>query len=263
MGGLHEGHLSLVQRAAAENDVVCVSIFVNPLQFGEALDFDSYPRDFEGDCDLLASAGAHMAFTGTLEEFFPGRLDSSGALRPEEYEDPGPCAAGLEGDFRLGHFEGVATIVHRLFEVGLPDRAYFGAKDFQQSLVVSDVAKRMGNLEVVVCETLREHSGLARSSRNTRLSIEDWGCAHFLSRALYAVRAQWNLGERSPQRLSALMGAILELGKAQGLDVEYATVRDPEAWSGTEPEVPLTRGVALVAARVGEVRLIDNMVLGR
>ncbi|TDJ67977.1 MAG: 2-amino-4-hydroxy-6-hydroxymethyldihydropteridine diphosphokinase, partial [Planctomycetota bacterium] len=131
MGALHEGHLTLVRRAVLENDVACVSVFVNPLQFDDARDLERYPRDFERDAAKLAGVDCAMVFTGTLAQFFPGELDARGALPPERVLDPGPRAEGLEGEHRPGHFAGVATIVDRLFDVVAPDRAYFGRKDFQ------------------------------------------------------------------------------------------------------------------------------------
>lgn len=257
MGALHEGHLSLVRRAAAENDHVVVSIFVNPLQFGEARDLENYPRDFEGDCDLLETAGASMAFTGTLEQFFPGEL-VEGDLPREQRVDPGEAALGLEGEFRPGHFEGVATIVQRLFTLVQPTRAYFGAKDYQQTLVVRTLAERMGFPEVVVCPISRETSGLARSSRNTLLTPEDREQALYLSQALFAARERWRAGIRSA---AALEQHLRDALASSTLEVEYAVVRDPERWSHVPGRESLERAVALIAARAGAVRLIDNLEL--
>ncbi|MEM6569487.1 MAG: 2-amino-4-hydroxy-6-hydroxymethyldihydropteridine diphosphokinase, partial [Planctomycetota bacterium] len=149
MGALHDGHLELVRRAARENDRTCVSVFVNPLQFDDPGDLERYPRDLDRDAELLAGVGCSMVFTGTLEGFFPGELEE-GALPADRHVPPGPAAAGLEGTFRRGHFDGVATIVDRLFDVVGPDRAYFGAKDFQQCLVVEEVARRRGGRPEVV-----------------------------------------------------------------------------------------------------------------
>ncbi len=258
MGALHEGHQTLVRQAAQENDRVCVSIFVNPLQFGEAKDLDTYPRDFEGDAELLEEVGCHMAFTGTLPEFFLGQLNEEGGLASEYLLDPGPFAESLEGEYRPGHFEGVATIVGKFFEILKPTRAYFGQKDYQQALVVTDLAQRMDGPEVVVCPTHRERSGIAFSSRNTNLTEDGYAAGLFISRALYAARALWLQGERNPAALSSLMRNVLAQGD---LLVEYASVRDPECWSGTEPKGPLKRAVGLIAARAGHVRLIDNMML--
>ena len=217
------------------------------------------PRDFARDAELLAGAGCDMVFTGTLAQFFPGELVDATRLRPERLRDPGPAALGLEGEFRPGHFTGVATIVERLFEVVHPDRAYFGQKDFQQCLVVRDLAARRGAPEVVVCPTAREDDGLARSSRNVLLTPEWRVQAPAVYRALCAARDAWTAGQRDPQALSVRMRAVLE---ATPLEPEYAEVRDPDAWTAGLPPGPLASAVALVAARAGDVRLIDNLVLG-
>jgi len=258
MGALHVGHMTLVERSVAENDYTCVSVFVNPLQFGQANDFDHYPRDFDGDCERLEAVGCDMVFTGQLVEFFPGRLDESGGLPADQLCDPGPAAVSCEGEFRVGHFEGVATIVKRLFEIVRPTRGYFGQKDFQQCLVVAKIAKDLGYTETVACETDREDSGLARSSRNLRLSAEEKVEAIVLSRALRAARRAWQAGERDAQKLSAVMHAVFA---ETNIKPEYAAVRDPSCWSGEDPIGVLTQAVALVAAPVGPVRLIDNMLL--
>lgn len=252
MGALHEGHLSLVRRAASECDAVVVSVFVNPLQFDEAQDFDAYPRDFEGDAALLEGAGASMAFTGTLEQFFADAPDPSNPPAAE----PGPAAEGLEGEFRGGHFAGVATIVRRLFEVVRPNRAYFGEKDFQQTLVVRHVAKLLGYPEVAVLPTSREASGLARSSRNARLTAEQTERAACLSGALFDARDAWRRGRRDPERITA---AMAERIRAAGLDLEYAALRDPDSFAPVSAGAE--RAQALVAARLGAVRLIDNLRL--
>lgn len=260
MGALHAGHLSLVERALAENDRACVSVFVNPLQFDEAQDFDHYPRDFGADVDLLDGVGCSMVFTGTLAGFFPDELDDDGALRPEFSVDPGAAALGLEGACRDGHFEGVATIVDRLFDVVGPTRAYFGQKDFQQSLVVGDLAARRGGPEVVVCPIAREPHGLARSSRNERLSAGDRERAAVIARALGAADDAWSAGERDAGALSRRMVDVLS--REPRFALEYAELRDPRAWTGDAPTGALERAVALVAGRFGDVRLIDNRVLG-
>jgi len=250
MGALHEGHLELVRRATAENDEVCVSIFVNPLQFDDPSDFERYPRDFAGDARLLAGAGARMAFTGTLESFFP-------AGQPA-LEAPGACAEGLEGALRPGHFAGVATIVRRLFELVRPSRAYFGQKDFQQTLVVRDLAARLGFPPIVVCPTSREPDGLARSSRNVFLKPAERELAAAIPRALAAARAAWRAGERRPAELARVLRATLD---RPPFVLQYATVRDPAHWTADEPSAPLARAVALIALRLGAVRLIDNRAL--
>ncbi len=256
MGALHEGHLELVRRAAMENDLACVSVFVNPLQFNDPADLEKYPRDLAGDARLLAEVGCAMVFTGSLEGFFPGEL-VDGELPAAAYIHPGPGAAGLEGEYRPGHLEGVATIVDRLFAVVEPTRAYFGAKDFQQCLVVQHVAERRGGRpEVVRCPTVREPSGIAMSSRNTLL--EGAACEESLviSRGLYAAKAAWDAGERD---VATLTQRLREVVSVPGIDVEYAEVRDPGSWTLEAPSGALERAVGLVAANVGGVRLIDNM----
>jgi len=253
MGALHAGHLSLVERARAENDLCVVSVFVNPLQFDEVADLAGYPRDWEGDVRVLEEAGCDLVFTGTLASFFEGRLDAVGELDPRHAVDPGPAAEGLEGACRSGHFRGVATIVARLFELVEPTRAYFGQKDYQQALVVADVARRRGGPEVVVCPISREPSGLARSSRNERLDAAERERAASLSRALSRASHLWRAGLREPRELEAALHTELA-----DVDVEYAALREDGAWTGGDPAAPLERPVALVAARVGPVRLIDN-----
>jgi pantoate--beta-alanine ligase len=254
MGALHAGHLELVARARAENDHACVSVFVNPLQFDDPRDFARYPRDLEADARLLDGAGGAMLFTGTLAQFFPEAEPGPDGPRVP-LRDPGPDAAGLEGAFRAGHFAGVATICARLFEVVRPARAYFGEKDFQQCLVVRHLARQLGFPAIVVCPTSRDPDGLARSSRNLLLAPEEREHALGLARALFAARAAWRAGERAPARLEAVLAAGLA-----GVEVEYAVVRDPERFTAPPPE-RMERARALVAARVGRVRLIDNLDL--
>ena len=263
MGALHDGHLELVRRAAAENDRVAVSIFVNPLQFNDPADLERYPRDFHGDAEKLASAGCSMVFTGTLAGFFPDELAEDGGLDPAHLIEPGAPALGLEGEFRPGHFEGVATIVDRLFDVVEPTRAYFGAKDFQQCLVVEALAARRGGEAapkptIVRCDIVRSAAGLALSSRNALLSDEAKERALSISKALRHVRSAWRSGLRDASVLAEMLQQQLDL---PGIDVEYAEIRDPSAWTADAPKGLVDEAAALVAANVGGVRLIDNMVL--
>ena len=258
MGALHEGHLALVAAARADCERVCVSLFVNPLQFDDPSDLEGYPRDLDGDRERLTAAGCDMFFTGTLQGFFPGRLTEDGRLPAEQRVDPGPSAVGLEGEARPGHFSGVATICRRLFELVEPERAYFGRKDYQQCLVVRDLARARGGPEVIVCPTVRAPSGLALSSRNARLSAGDRERAAALFAALVSTREQWIAGERRAPVLAR--GLQSELQRA-GFAIEYAAVRDSTAWSAEEPAGELVHAVALAAVRLGGVRLIDNLVL--
>lgn len=254
MGALHEGHLSLVRRAVAENDVTCVSIFVNPLQFNDPNDLAGYPRDYEGDVAHLERVGCDMVFTGTPEQFFPEAESAEQIVS----RDPGPCAEGLEGTGRPGHFAGVATICERLFKTVGPSRAYFGEKDFQQTLVVQDLARALGYPEIVVCLTAREPSGLACSSRNVLLKETEREQAACVSRALFAARKTWQAGERDVAKLRNVILRELEGG---GVYVEYAELRDPLAWTAESPTGKMVRAQALIAARIGKVRLIDNLRL--
>lgn len=252
MGALHEGHLELVRRARSLCDWVVVSIFVNPLQFDDPRDLERYPRDFAKDTRLLESAGADLAFTGTLEQFFPGVQGRVARL------DPGPCAQGLEGALRPGHFEGVATIVARLFEIVRPELAIFGQKDFQQTLVVRELARRLGAPRILVAPTVREASGLAMSSRNVFLKPEELPRALAIQASLRAAHALYQGGVHDAGTLGAFMRGRLAQA---GLEIQYATVRDPDAWTAEEPRGDLARAVALIAVKLGSVRLIDNWVL--
>ncbi|MDA7961093.1 MAG: pantoate--beta-alanine ligase [Gammaproteobacteria bacterium] len=255
MGALHRGHLSLVERAVRENDVVCASIFVNPLQFNDPEDLKKYPRDKARDLELLERASCAMVFGGELAQFFPGADPRK--LPPR---DAGVFARGLEGAHRPGHLPGVRAIVERLFATVGACAAYFGEKDFQQCLVVRDIAAQLDSVRVVLCPTVREKSGLAMSSRNRRLGAEDLRAAEKLHRALQAARAAWRDGERDPAAFSELMHAQLRDARIR---VEYAEVRDAARWSENAPQT--LRGAkharALIAAHIGGVRLIDNIAL--
>ena len=256
MGAIHPGHLALVQRAVAENDIVCASIFVNPLQFNNSQDLERYPRTFGEDVRQLEAAGVAMLFTGTLAGFFPEAADPAG-LKPR---CPYLQAQGLEGQFRPGHLDGVWAIVRRLFETVGGGRAYFGEKDFQQCLVVQQLAAEMQaegtTVEIRICPTVRETSGLAWSSRNQQLSEAGLESAKRIYRALVATRKVWDAGEHEARVLERVLGEGL---KQPGIDVEYAALRDPGNWSATGGR--LVRAVALVACYVEGVRLIDNVRL--
>ncbi|RZO13511.1 MAG: pantoate--beta-alanine ligase [Candidatus Thioglobus sp.] len=254
MGALHNGHLSLITRACDENAACCASIFINPLQFEDTEDYDAYPRDTESDLALLEAHGCNMVFMGSLDQFFPESSD----INQIKTLPAGPYGSGLEEQFRPGHLDGVRTIVERLFLTVGASRVYFGEKDFQQTLVVADLAREMGYPEVVVCPTVREDSGLALSSRNVRLSADEKTRAQQIYPALLAARDAWSSGERDPGRLSAIM---IECLNHDGLVVEYAEVRDPGRWITQPQTTPLEHGQALIAVRIGSVRLIDNLRL--
>lgn len=254
MGALHAGHLSLIERAIDENDVSCVSIFVNPLQFNDPKDYLSYPRDLKFDLKILREFGCDMVFTGDNREMFP----EASSIEEVKILDPGIFAQGLEGEFRPGHLEGVCTVVDRLFRFVGPCRAYFGLKDFQQLLVIQNLADRFGYPEVIPCPTIRDKLGLALSSRNQLIKPADLIIATQIYRALLSAKKCWQTGNQNCDSLRAAMYRVLS---SSTLKVEYADVRDPMNWQGESPMGEIPRAVALIAARINNVRLIDNLRL--
>ena len=246
MGALHEGHLSLVRRARADNDRVVVSVFVNPLQFGPGEDFDRYPRRPERDLELLRSGGADTIFMPGVEAMYPPAATTR--VRVAELGDV------LEGAHRPGHFEGVATVVTKLFNAVTPDRAYFGQKDAQQAAVITRMARDLDSgVEIVVMPTVREPDGLALSSRNAYLSAEERRSALSLSSALRRANKLYSEGERDCSRLREAMLAVLETEPMVRPD--YVEVVD--AADFVSPG-----NLAVLAVRVGVTRLIDNHLLG-
>ena len=249
MGYLHDGHLALVRRARAECGATIVTLFVNPAQFGPNEDLARYPRDFERDRELCAREGVDVLFAPPVEEVYPG-----GFATQVEVE---PLSRRWEGEHRPGHLRGVATVVAKLLLMTGADRAYFGEKDYQQLQVVTRLARDLNiPVEIVGCPTVREADGLALSSRNVYLTAEERPRAVSLSRGLRAAQRAYAAGERSGERLEALIGGAV---RAAGLSLDYAVVVDPETLEPLD-EVG-GRARALVAARLGRVRLIDNMPL--
>ncbi len=251
MGALHRGHLSLLARARRENARCCASIFINPLQFNNRDDLRDYPRDPARDLEMLESVGCDMVYGGNLAQFFPEAGDLSNIALPSA----GLSAHGLEGEFRPGHLQGVCAIVERLFRTVGACSAYFGEKDFQQCLVVAELARRLGDVNVVLCPTVRDENGLALSSRNQRLTAAQLRRATALYQALCAAQHAWRDGERNIAQLERLMYAPLTAAQVR---VEYATVRDAANW---ESQGALQQPRALIAGYVDEVRLIDNLAL--
>jgi len=247
MGALHAGHVSLVDAAAAECDDVAVSIFVNPTQFAPHEDFARYPRTPEADRAMLAGRRVRWVFAPRADDIYPEGWCTRIAV-------DGP-ARRFEGELRPGHFSGVATVVCRLFMAVPAAAAYFGAKDWQQTLVVRRMVRDLGlPIGVVVCPTVREPDGLAMSSRNAYLAPADRSRAVGLSEALeLAVRA-WDAGQ-DPVAVERLMRGHLE---ARGIAVDYAAVVDAETLEAVRPGAEVR---ALVAGRLGAVRLIDNRPL--
>ena len=254
MGALHEGHRALVAASAEACEVTVVSVFVNPLQFDDPADLAAYPRTLEADLHLAEGAGARLCFVPPVEELYP-----SG--RPEVRVDPGPIGAVLEGASRPGHFAGVATVVAKLLALVRPDAAFFGEKDYQQLVLVRRlVADLSFPVEVVGVETVREGDGLALSSRNRRLSAAERAAAPALHEALVAGQAVL-LGGGSPSSAASAMRALLEA--APLVETDYAVVRgaDDLAEVGDGDRLDALR--LLVAARVGPVRLLDNLGVRR
>ncbi len=250
MGYLHEGHLSLVRRARAENDHVAVSIFVNPTQFGPHEDYNRYPRDLERDLRLLEPLGVDLVFAPPVEEMYPPGFQTWVVV--EEVTRP------LEGAARPGHFRGVATVVTKLFNIIQPDRAYFGQKDAQQAVVIRRMVQDLNiPVEIVVCPTVREPDGLAMSSRNTYLSPEERRAATVLFRALQAAKARYEQGERDAERLRAIMREVIQAEPLARLD--YVSVADPETLQ--ELSRVEDRALLSLAVYIGKTRLIDNILL--
>ena len=255
MGALHDGHLSLTRRARADSATMAVSIFVNPTQFGAGEDFNSYPRSFERDLELLTEQGTDLVFAPPPEEVYP---DGFGT-----WIEPGSVAEGQEGEARPGHFKGVATVVAKLFNVVRPDRAYFGQKDGQQVAVIRRMAQDLNlGVEVVTMPTIREADGLALSSRNAYLTADQRRAAPVIYRALCAAQELWRGGERDAGRLRSAAMTVLQ-AEPMLESVDYVSVVDADSMAPVERADTSggRRVMVAVAARVGAVRLIDNVVL--
>jgi len=249
MGALHEGHLSLLRAARKDSGTVVLSIFVNPTQFGEAADLDAYPRTEAADVALAAETGVDVVFAPSVSEMYPTGFATTVSVG-------GAITGTLEGAERgRSHFDGVATVVAKLLLAVQPDRAYFGAKDAQQVVVVRRMVADLGiPVEIVTCPTSRDADGLARSSRNTRLSPADRVLAAAIPRSLRAAQDAFALGIRDPHRLVEAVRAELA-----DLSPEYVEIVDAGSLAPID-EVERPALLAL-AVRVGQVRLIDNVVL--
>ena len=250
MGALHEGHLSLIRRCRAENDLAVMTLFVNPIQFDRKDDLTRYPRDLDRDARLAREAGVDAIYAPTAEAMYPRGYAT--------YVTVEGLTDRWEGATRPGHFRGVATVCTKLFAACRPHRAYFGQKDYQQSLVVRRLVADLDlGFDIVVLPTIRESDGLALSSRNVLLDPEARRQAVVLFQALCAAQAGFRQGEHDGDRLRA--GIEAHIRTAPLAVVDYVAVCDPETLDPL-PTIP-GRGVAMVAARFGAVRLIDNMLL--
>lgn len=248
MGALHAGHASLVDRAAGECDDVVVSIFVNPTQFGPQEDFARYPRSLEADREVLAVHGVTWLYVPEVSSVYPPG-DATRIV-------VGGPAVRFEGERRPGHFDGVATVVCKLLLAVPADAAYFGAKDWQQTLVVKRMTRDLGMpVEIVVCPTVRERDGLAMSSRNAYLSPADRSRAVAVSESLHRAEQLWSTGGGT----AAIERMMRETMSSRGIVVDYAALADPESLEPISDDAE--RGVALVAGRLGGTRLIDNLEL--
>jgi pantoate--beta-alanine ligase len=253
MGALHEGHLSLVREARRMCDVVVVSVFVNPTQFGPGEDFNRYPRDLTQDTALLTDYNIDYIFAPPAEEIYPKGFSTY--ISVEGLSDQ------LEGAARPGHFRGVATVVAILFNIVRPDFAFFGQKDAQQSLIVKRMVRDLAfDTEIVVLPTVREESGLALSSRNAYLNEEEREAAAILYRALSRAREAYASGERNGTRLAEVVRATI--GTEPRARIDYVSVTDADTLEKLEK---LNDRAVLVAVAVnfGKTRLIDNIVLNR
>lgn len=249
MGALHEGHASLVRRSVAENDVTVVSVFVNPTQFNDKNDLKNYPRTLDADCKLLEAVGADIVFAPSVEEMYP-EVDT----RVFSFA---PLDSVMEGAFRPGHFNGVAQIVSKLFYAVEPDKAYFGEKDFQQLAIIREMVRQLSlDVEIVGCPIVREHDGLAMSSRNTLLSADERERALTISRTLFESL------EFAKTNSMAQTKAFVEnvINGTDGLELEYYqivdgnTLQEITEWSDSD------YAVGCIALFCGKVRLIDNIV---
>lgn len=251
MGALHEGHLSLFRRAKSDCDVVVVSIFVNPTQFGPNEDFAAYPRDLNRDMPLAAHEEVDALFMPAVEQIYPPGFQT--------YVEVTELEKALEGAHRPGHFRGVATVVTKLFNIVQPDRAYFGQKDYQQFLIIEQMVRDLNQpLALVMAPTVREPDGLALSSRNAYLSPEERQAATVLYRALQMAEARVREGARDPERLRQELEALIAAEPLATPD--YVALVHPDT---LQPVTTLDDAVTLVAlaVRIGRTRLIDNMLV--
>jgi pantoate--beta-alanine ligase len=250
MGYLHEGHLTLVRRARAENSRVVVSIFVNPTQFGPREDFNKYPRDYQRDLAMLEKENTDVVFMPPVAEMYPAQFNS--------WVEVIGVTEGLEGSSRPGHFRGVTTVVAKLFNIVQPTKAYFGQKDAQQVIVIRKMVADLNmDLEVITVPTVRESDGLAMSSRNTYLNPEQRRAAVVLYQALTLAQQLWSQSEKDAGRISREMTALIQKQPLAAID--YIIIADAE----TLEELDTVKPPALVsmAVKIGSTRLIDNIVL--
>ncbi len=250
MGALHEGHLALAEKARDDNDLVVCSIFVNPIQFNKPEDLKKYPRTLTADLEMLAAIGCDAVFCPDEKEMYP---------TPEtKVYDFGHLDKVMEGRYRQGHFNGVAIVVKKLFDIVLPDRAYFGQKDYQQLQIIKALVKTENlNVEIVPCPTIREPDGLAMSSRNTRLTPEQRHEAANIYKALNNIRILYHKTSISEIKKQT----VNQIDASKHLEVEYFEIVDAETLLPIEKQTSNKKAVACIAVHAGQVRLIDNVLI--
>ena len=251
MGALHNGHIQLVKRCVAENEFAVVSVFVNPTQFNDKNDLLKYPRTLEADCKLLEEAGCNLVFAPTVDEVYPEE--------DTRLFDFGQLDKVMEGEFRPGHFNGVAQVVSKLFDMVTPDNAYFGEKDFQQLAIIRQMVKQLNSpVEIHPCPIVREESGLAMSSRNTRLTPEQLAEAPKIYQTLLASKAM-----KETKSVSEVKAWVInELNKNEFFRVEYFDIVDGLTLQSLNNWSESGYAVGCIAVFCGEVRLIDNIIYG-
>lgn len=249
MGALHEGHISLVEQSVRENDITVVSIFVNPLQFNNSNDLQKYPRVLENDCELLKNVGVGIVFAPSEDEMYPAAVS--------EVYDFGDLGDVMEGKYRPGHFNGVAIVVKKLFEIVMPHNAYFGEKDFQQLMIIKKLVRDHNiPVKIIPCPISRETDGLARSSRNTRLSTDMRESAPFIYQQLLRARSlSENLNSHEVE--SEIRNAFNE---HKLLELEYFSIADGDTLQPIKGVIT-PNSYAFIAVNAGDVRLIDNIRL--
>lgn len=254
MGALHEGHGSLIKEAKGRHDIVICSIFVNPNQFNDKADFDRYPRDIQKDTFFLQQHSCNVLFAPSVEEMYP--------VADNRVFDFKGLDVRMEGAHRPGHFNGVALIVTKLFEIVAPDSAFFGQKDFQQLAIIKKVVEdHKIPVQIISCPTLRETDGLAMSSRNMLLSAEERKHASRISKTLFALKEQINKGETNTATLAEW--AIRNINEDPLLHTEYLEITDSKTLQPIETVAPESKAVICTAVKLGKVRLIDNVLLGQ
>lgn len=251
MGYLHDGHLSLVRKAREDNQAVAVSIFANPTQFAPDEDLESYPRDIERDLKLLRGEGADLVWIPTVEIMYPEGFQT--------WVEVEGLSKILEGSYRPTHFKGVTTVVAKLFNAVRPDKAYFGQKDAQQAVVITQMARDLNyQIEITICPIVREPDGVAMSSRNTYLGEKERAAARCLSRGLFLAREAYQKGERLSERLRKIVKDEVE--REELAELQYVSCADPATLLELEDEV--SSCLISLAVFVGKTRLIDNILLG-